>query len=293
MSKVINFHEIHDADWFERVIVYLKKKYQMINANHLYDYYYGGAKLHNTCLITVDDGHLSSYEVIYPILKKHRVPAIFFVSPLIAQREENLNFWFQEISNYDSSRMKEIFCEEIALNYDTHQSLRSNLSKLSVDDIWKIIRAYQVKCNVPPKAPQNMTVEQIRQIDSEGLVEIGAHTLFHPFLANESENRATKEITKSIAQLENILQHPIRTFAYPNGTPYKDFGEREISILKTTSIKLAFSTKAHNISRSDNRYIVPRYGLTCGSLSFIRIKLLLGKYYKPISNLLKSMNVIK
>lgn len=287
MSKIINFHEIHDANWFEQVVVYLKKKFQMISVNHLYDYYYTGAKLHNACLITVDDGHLSSYEVIYPILKKYNVPAIFFVSPLIAQRKESCNFWFQEISDYDSLKVKELFIEETALNYDEHLSLESNLSKLQLDGIWKIIKAYQNKYNVCPKTQQNMTVEQIRQIDSEGLVEIGAHTMLHPFLANESESRMTKEIKESIAQLEIMLQHPIRTFAYPNGTPIKDFGEREISILKETSIKLAFSTNARNVSQSDNLYAIPRYGLSCGSLGFIAIKLFMGKYYKLLASLVK------
>lgn len=289
MNKIINFHEVHDADWFEQIVVYLKKKHQLINVNQLIDFYYSGVKLHNACLITVDDGHLSSYEIIYPILKRHGVPAIFFVSPLIAERGENTNFWFQEISDYDSFKVKELFEKETTLVYDTRHSLNSNFKKLPLDEIWRIIKAYQIKYNVSPKAPLNMTVNQIRQIASEGLVEIGGHSLLHPLLANESEDRATKEIVESITLLEKILKHPIRTFAYPNGIPVKDFGEREISVLRKTSVMLAFSTRHHNISMSDNTYAIPRYGLTCGSLSFIKIKLLLGKYYNPISNILKSL----
>jgi len=282
MSKIINFHKIRDAIWFEKVVVYLKKKYRMINVDQLYDYYYNGSKLHNACLITVDDGHLSSFEIIYPILKKHNVSAIFFVSPQIIQRKEYVNFWFQEIADYDPKKVAKLFIEETASNYNTHFSLRSNLNKLSIDNLWKIIKAYQIKYNIPAKAPLNMNIEQIQQIDREGLVEIGAHTMLHPFLANESDGRAAKEITESVVKLEKMLQHSIRAFAYPNGTPTKDFGKREICILKETSVKLAFSTYAREISKSDNKYAIPRYGLSCGSIGFITIKLFLGKYYKPL-----------
>lgn len=77
MNKVINFHVVEDPIWFEKIIVYLKSRYRMVTAKSIYDYYHNHAMLKNACLITVDDGHISSYRVIYPILKKHKVPAIF------------------------------------------------------------------------------------------------------------------------------------------------------------------------------------------------------------------------
>ena len=84
MNKIINFHAVNNSEWFENVIVYLKQKYDVVGIKQLYDHYYNGKTLRNACLITVDDGHLSSAEVIYPILKKHNVPAVFSVSPKLA-----------------------------------------------------------------------------------------------------------------------------------------------------------------------------------------------------------------
>lgn len=289
MSKIINFHEVHDAVWFENVIIYLKKRYRMMNVNHLYDFYYKQQQLHNACLITVDDGHLSSYKIIYPILKKYNVPAVFFVSPQIAQRKDCVNFWFQEMADYDQKKIVEIISNETIFTYDFHSSYILNLNKLPVDILWKVIKLYQVKYNISVKAPLNMAIEQIKQVDQEGLVEIGAHTMLHPFLATESDGKAEEEIKESICQLEKILQHPIRTFAYPNGTPISDFGKREINILKETSVKLAFSTYAHNISKSDDTFAIPRYGLSCGSLRFIAIKLFLGKYYLLLKKSIKKI----
>ena len=95
MIKIINFHELHDSHWFDSVVRLLKAKYNMISAQDMYDYFYKGKRLKNACLITVDDGHETSYSVIYPILKKYNVPAIFFVSPYAAVNSDNYMFWFQ------------------------------------------------------------------------------------------------------------------------------------------------------------------------------------------------------
>lgn len=187
MNKIINFHAVNNSEWFENVIVYLKQKYDVVGIKQLYDHYYNGKTLRNACLITVDDGHLSSAEVIYPILKKHNVPAVFFVSPKIACRDGITNFWFQEISGYDMDRLWQIGREFLNLKTPVHTEW---IKEMNIDDIWKMIAYYQKFYHVSPKAPQNMTAEQIRQIDREGLVAIGAHTLTHPILANETGLRA-------------------------------------------------------------------------------------------------------
>lgn len=289
MSKVINFHDVNDAAWFESVVVYLKSRYTMVKSKALIDYYYKGKPLKNACLITVDDGALSSYEVIYPVLKKHNVPAIFFVSPLAAERTEKYNFWFQEMDNYDEEKLKNIFDRLLPETYNNNLDVWDNLKTLNIDTLWQIIDTYQHDYSVATKPPQNMTVDQILQIDREGLVEIGAHTMWHPLLSRESAERSEYEIKESIKGLERVLEHKIATFAYPNGRKDIDFTEREYNILKNTDIKLAFSTQARDMNKTDNRMAVPRYGLTCGSLKFIAIKLTLGKYYKPLAKVLRSI----
>lgn len=286
MNKVINFHELHDPVWFEKVVVYLKNRYTMVGSRDLYEYYYNHTPLRNACLITVDDGHSTSYDVIYPVLKKHKVPAIFFVSPEIAKREEAVNFWFQEIRGYDEDKLRKIAFDFLNIT-PTEAEIQYIFDKTSIDNMWEIISRYRKLYHVEPKAAMNMTVEQIRQIDKEGLVEIGAHTLTHPFLARETVERSMNEIKGSISQLEGLLQHPVFTFAYPNGRPVLDFGEREMQMLTDTSIKLAFSTRPHNFSMSDDVFAIPRYGLSCGSMNFVKLKLFLGKYYPLLRCALK------
>jgi peptidoglycan/xylan/chitin deacetylase (PgdA/CDA1 family) len=287
MNKIINFHEVNDAEWFEMVIIYLKNKYKIITAKELYAYYYNGYSMSNACLITVDDGHISSYNVIYPILKKHQVPAVFFVSPEISKRGNSANFWFQELYDYDKDKLTQIMkrcMRESDIQKTTEKSL---IDRMPVDTIWDIIFEYQRQYSVKPKSTQNMSAEQVKEIDKEGLVEIGAHTLSHPFLANETDERSREEIQFSISMLEEILQHPVLLFAYPNGRPVHDWGEREIGYLKETSVKLAFSTFHRDFTYSDDVYAIPRYGLTKGSLFFIKLRLLLGEYYLLLKKTIK------
>jgi peptidoglycan/xylan/chitin deacetylase (PgdA/CDA1 family) len=276
MNKVINLHAVHDAAWFESVIRLLLKKHKMASAQDIYDYYYNGKKLKNACLITVDDGHKTSYDVIYPVLKKYNVPAIFFVSPQIAQHTDTSIFWFQAVKQIgDENLFQEI-----------------NSGNIAIDEIQDKIARYVKNNNKVLQYGLNMTVEQIKQIDEEGLVTIGAHTLTHPFLARESNERSKHEIVTSVVLLEQLLGHPVQFFAYPNGIPDIDWGEREIKYLKDSNVKISFSTQPDNFSLKNNCFAIPRLGLTCGSVRFVKIKLVLGKYYPAIKSLVSQIKKI-
>lgn len=295
MNRVINFHAVRNMDWFERVIILLKTKYHMISAADIISFYAGEKALKNSCLITVDDGDATSYDIIYPVLKKHNVPAIFFVSPLIAKREEATNFWFQEIRNCDEN-----WCRKYAQAHFTYLEERQKagndnfFSMLAIDDIWEMIHRCKEENHLEYLTPQNMTVAQIQQIDHEGLVAIGAHTMWHPFLAAVSDERSRWEIEESVSELSKMLGHQVELFAYPNGRPEFDFGEREMDTLTKLGCKVSFSTHPRGFRQKDNPLAIPRFGLTYGSMKFVRMKLLLGNYYSLLRSLyLHVKNIIK
>jgi len=95
-NLIINFHVVENAQWFETLIVYLKSKYKMVPISH-FDNPENYKKRNSLCNITFDDGDKTVYDVVFPILKKHNVPATIFVSP--RSIIEKFNFWFQEINN--------------------------------------------------------------------------------------------------------------------------------------------------------------------------------------------------
>ena len=291
MNKIINFHDVKNRTWLENTLNILKSRFKLVSINDIEDYFYNGKILKDCCHLTIDDGDITFYNIIYPVLKKMNISATLFVSPKICS--ELSNFWFQEIRRFDQNKLKKIILEEykIDLNLFKGYSNIVFLKNMKIIQIWELIGKYNSLYNLPAIENQNMSIEQLRKIDRDGLVTIGAHTMNHPILANESGETSNQEILDSIRELENILEHEVKYFAYPNGTPNLDFAVREIEILKNTNCNLAFSAEKKNFTLTDNPLSVPRYGLSTGSKFFIKAKILLGKNWDSIKNIISKDEV--
>lgn len=285
-NLIINFHVVENAQWFETLIVYLKSKYKMVPISH-FDSIENYNKRNSLCNITFDDGDKTVYDVVFPILKKHNVPATIFVSP--RSMVQKFNFWFQEIKGFDENKMLDILIQELNLNNQDKSTLNyaSLLKTLSLDKINKVISIYQKETNTPPKEFRNMDLKQIQELQDSGLITVGAHTLYHPILKNETDERANEEITKSITELSELLGKKIEYFAYPNGTPNLDFDIREITYLRNNNIKIAVSTEPKFIDKNVDKMAFPRIGITKGSLKFIKLRLFLGPKYHILKSLIR------
>jgi peptidoglycan/xylan/chitin deacetylase (PgdA/CDA1 family) len=62
-----------------------------------------------------------------------------------------------------------------------------------------------------------MTHDEARLLAADGLVEIGAHTVTHPPLAEFDVAARFNEITKSKTACEALTGAPVAAFAYPYG----------------------------------------------------------------------------
>lgn len=281
-NKIIIFHDVYDKNWFEETVLILKKKYQIIGAEKVDEYLYSKIKLRNSCLITIDDGDRTFYDVIFPILLKHKLPAILFVSPKIIMN--NQNFWFQEIRDFEKTNLNKIICNYF--NNDLSEySNGSILKNCKIEDIWKIIKIYKEQYNFQSKKQYNMNINQLKEVHESKIVKIGAHTENHPILGNETDETSKKEISESIQNLQAILDDEIHYFAYPNGIPNLDYNKREVLFLKENGIRLAFSTESRNLSIDSSPFEIPRFGISYGSAAFVKTKLQLGRYWEIIKNI--------
>jgi peptidoglycan/xylan/chitin deacetylase (PgdA/CDA1 family) len=283
-NKVINFHDVYDPVWFEQTITMLKKKYHLVDVEQLEEFYFQRYSLKNACLITVDDGDKTFFEVMFPILVKHKVPAILFVSPHICSTQQN--FWFQEIRGFNKSNFNQIISEYCKKDLRSYPNI-AILKNLKVHTIWELIEQYKNQFEYSPIPRFNMDNKQLMEVQASNLVKVGAHTLHHPILKNEDNTTSKKEIIQSVLQLEEILKTKIKYFAYPNGIPHVDFDEREFDFLRDGGIRLAFTTEPRNFSKKFNPLAIPRYGLSCGNPVFINTKLMLGPYWNWIKEIRK------
>ncbi len=101
---------------------------------------------------------------------------------------------------------------------------------LTFDDGYRdfYLNAYPIlkKYNVPASLyvinqdigrPGNVTWDMIKQLDKEGLVEIGAHTVNHKPLGKIKPEAAYYQMSKSKELLEKGLGHTVDTIVYPFG----------------------------------------------------------------------------
>ena len=286
MNKIINFHAVSDAEWFEKVILFLKSRYNMVSIQTINEYMSESLELNNLCHITVDDGDSSFYKNIYPVLKKHNIPASIYVSPKIAIAKSN--FWFQEIEGYNQTELKRIIADmsNIPLNSLIKFNAFSIFKTRTIYQIHEIIKRYCKISNTSGKIFQNMTVDNLKEVEQSGLVTIGAHTINHPILRNEDDTTSKFEINESVNELSNLLNHEIKYFAYPNGIPDLDFSEREMSYLTESGIKLAFSTASKNLTSTENAMCLPRFAISnIESMSFIKTKLFFDSHWETITRL--------
>lgn len=284
MAKIINFHDIYDKQWFEDTLDVIQELYEIVPFSEIEQFYEGKKTSKKIAHLTVDDGHISTYTLIYPVLKERNLTASIFVSPKII--EEQSNFWYFESGDYDKEKLRSCVAEILKIDCNKLKDLypRSVMKTLSLQQNWDIIKHYQEKYNEPLKKGQYINKEQLLELEQSGVFHIGAHTMNHPILANENDEVSEYEIKASIDELGKLLNRKITTFAYPNGKEGIDFGEREMNYLKESGIEYAFSFEYRNLKKNDNLLSIPRFGLYHGNKSFVRKKLKYGAIWEPIKS---------
>lgn len=93
----------------------------------------------------------------------------------------------------------------------------------------------------PDASARLMTWDQVRELESMG-VTIGAHTLTHARLSQCSDTRQHNEIVDCARTMEDHLQHPIESFAYPFGTS-ADFDGRSRQLVRDAGYQCACSAR--------------------------------------------------
>jgi hypothetical protein len=88
-------------------------------------------------------------------------------------------------------------------------------------------------------AGEVLTWDEVRAMAKQGF-EFGSHTLSHPILTGLSPTRARRELAESRDRLQDELNEPIRTLAYPNGTS-ADFNPEIEAMAKSCGYAVAFT----------------------------------------------------
>lgn len=97
---------------------------------------------------------------------------------------------------------------------------------------------------------------ELRSMDEAGM-EIGSHTRSHPRLTDLATEAVDAELRTSKAELEDILGHPVGSFAYP----YGKYDERVVDAVRSAGYAAACTTRTGWATRDGDPYRLRRLSI--------------------------------
>lgn len=105
-----------------------------------------------------------------------------------------------------------------------------------------------------------LSEDEIRELASNNLIEIGAHTVNHRRLSELSKEKQKEELENSKDRLEKIIGGKISLFAYPFGGMH-DFNADTLSLAEEVGFSFAFANNQKLAKNGCNRYSLPRINI--------------------------------
>ncbi len=248
---------------------------------------------HQAVVVTFDDGYADNLHHAKPILERYDIPATVFVSTGYIGKERE--FWWDELEqlllqpgklpdklSLNISGSLEHWELDQAANYteqDYHSDRTSKAHEAKAGSrmffyysIWqvllplpegerrKILDEILVWANAKPIARHNyrpLLPEELSVLAQENLIEIGAHTVTHPFLSSLPVILQRDEIQVSKADLAEMINRPVTSFSYPFG----DRTTETVELTRTAGFDCACSTVADIIWQQSDCFQLPRFGV--------------------------------
>jgi len=226
---------------FERQVAVLKEHFEVVTLGALLaDGTSAARPARPRCVITFDDGWRDNYDLAFPILRRHGLPATVFLATDFIGSDRA--FWHTElIYLFTRTQLSRSLREEITFRAypgPVRQELR-RLAKggpLGACDLDPLVEAVKALCDeeVIEELVQTLSGavglrrplfqgrkffldwDQVRAMDSVGF-EIGSHGCSHRILTRLPADTANEELVRSKAEIERRVGGKVEHFAFPNG----------------------------------------------------------------------------
>jgi len=246
-------------------------------------------------VVTFDDGTADNLYNARPILAQFDSPATVFIATgnIGSDRE----FWWDELdriflqpgrlpdtlrvningniferelgpaalyseSEFGREKSWNVLTSEIPGNRQSiYLSLFDLIRPLTTDQRRKIIGELQEWSKTGTSGRRTHEVlsrDEIRELADGGLVEVGAHTVTHPILSSITADVQRDEIRNSKMALEEILEKPVLSFAYPYGQR-GDYTGTTVDLVREQGLASACSNFTGVVQPGVDRFQLPRF----------------------------------
>lgn len=221
--------------------------------------------------ITFDDGYADNREAC-EILTGAGLPATFFITA--GRLEQRSEIWWD--------RLEHMFfgCEPVPSHLEVeigghrfwgdirspmartrvHLALYWRLRPLRPAGIESILTEIEAQLGVQAVSREThrwMNVEELRAVSMTPGMDVGAHTLTHPFLATLPPEEQRKEIDGSRVHLERLLETPVSLFSYPYGG-HDAFDAATTQLVRESGYTLACTGTGGLAHADHDPFLVPR-----------------------------------
>jgi peptidoglycan/xylan/chitin deacetylase (PgdA/CDA1 family) len=234
--------------------------------------------------LTFDDGYIDNYEVAFPILRQHMIPATFYVCPGLI--DSNRGFWWDEIySCFRKTEKVAINASELAAHGMIFQNLKEVLptrtvaeresaaqrvivmaKRMPAHSIRKFIAdladVLQVSGKPSCSAARLMGWSHIKEM-ADGGMDIGSHTMTHPMMSQISERELRQEVQDSRKRLQDALGRAINGFVYPSG----DYHAMAREVVKEAGHWYACTSESGLVRPTSDPYLLRRVNISDGNMA--------------------------
>lgn len=240
------------AEMFEQHIIFYNKEFVVISVEQLIEKIENNQAIDKKyALITFDDGYIDNYSVAYPLLKKHKTPAAFYIATNYLD-EPHIPWWDEIAWLIRHSQVSKIQLK----NWPQAVDISSSPIIEQVRSVLRIIKQDQsrtmaekinelesiCRCKMPDEIRNTQLFfnwQQAKEMANNGM-HIGSHTLSHNILSHLTEEQQQIEMSQSKEKIESYIEKEVTSIAYPVGGK-SAFTQQTQSLAKQANYKLAFS----------------------------------------------------
>jgi peptidoglycan/xylan/chitin deacetylase (PgdA/CDA1 family) len=246
---------------FEQQLRLLRRWFRLMPLARAVTHLAEGSLPARAACLTFDNGYAEHATVVLPLLQRYAAPATFFVaaayldggctwSDIVTEVVRNapgerLNLGRSGFASYD------IGCP--VRRRAVIEMLLAALRLLPPAE--RLARALSMARR---PSPTMMSSDQLLALHRAGM-EIGAHPLHHTVLSTLSNAAARSEIAEGRRRIEELIQAPVRLFAYPSGKPGEDFEQRHGLMLRAQGFAAAVGSARGAARSGSDLFALPRF----------------------------------